>query len=58
MKGALNMKADEEKLESEIEELEVQICEDIEQGVRPSIAIRERCLEAMEKAQREEGWQR
>ncbi len=44
---------DDEKLEREIEELEAQICEDIEWGVRPSIAIRERCREAMEKAQRE-----
>ena len=40
-----------EELESQIEALEEQICEDIEWGVRPSIAIRERCREAMEKAQ-------
>ncbi len=46
---------EDDKLEREIEDLESQICEDIEWGVRPSIAIRERCREAMEKAQREEG---
>ena len=34
-----------------VEELEAQICEDIEWGVRPGIALRERCREAMEKAQ-------
>jgi len=40
-----------EELERQTEELEAQICEDIEWGVRPGIALRERCREAMEKAQ-------
>ncbi len=40
-------------LDQEIEELEALICEDIEWGVRPSIAINERCREAMEKAEQE-----
>ena len=48
------MKTDDEKLEREIDELEAQICEDIEWGVRPSIAIRERCREAKDRAERED----
>lgn len=52
-RGVLTVVPEEEFLAREIEELEVQICEDIEWGVRPGIAIRERCREAMEKAQRE-----
>ena len=48
------MEPDDEKLEREIKVLDAQICEDIEWGVKPSIAIRERCKEALEKAQREE----
>ena len=47
------MKTDDEKLEHEIDELEALICEDIERGVRPGIAIRTRCEEALEKARRE-----
>ncbi len=47
------MTPEDEKLEREIEELESLICEDIEWGVRPSIALRERCAEALEKARRE-----
>lgn len=41
-----------EKLEQEIEELEALICDDMEWGVKPSIALRERCTEALEKARR------
>ncbi len=41
-----------EQLERETEELEALICEDMEWGVRPGIAIRERCHEALERAQR------
>ena len=40
-------------LDVDAKELEAKICEDIEWGVRPSIAIRERCREAMENAERE-----
>ncbi len=47
------MTLESEKLEREIKELEAKICEDIEWGVRPSIAISERCREAMENAERE-----
>ena len=42
----------DEELERQTEELEAQICEDIEWGVRPGIALRERCLEAMENQRR------
>ena len=40
----------DEELERETEELETLICEDMEWGVLPSIALRERCREAMESA--------
>lgn len=49
------MNQDDTTLEQEIEELEELICEDMEWCVLPSIALRERCAEALEKARREEG---
>ena len=44
------MQPSQEELEQQIEDLEALICEDIEWGVLPSIALRDRCAEALEKA--------